>query len=99
MDTVLSIERVPIRLTEERWFHIVESHDDLAGYYDDVLETIANPDLIIPGYRSSLIAVRNYGRQRYLFVVYRQIARDDGFVITAYFSSKLNRKKAIWKKP
>jgi hypothetical protein len=99
MDTVVSIDGVPVRLTEERWFHIVENHDDLAGYYDDVLEAVANPDLIIPGYGSSLIAVRSYGRQRYLFVVYRQVAHDDGFVITAYFSSKLNRKKAIWKKP
>jgi hypothetical protein len=99
MDVAISVEGVPIRLTHERWFHIVENHDDLAGYYDDVLETIENPDLVLRGYRSSLIAVRGYGRKRYLMVVYRQVSRRDGFVITAYFTSKIDRKKAVWKKP
>jgi hypothetical protein len=98
MDKVMSVGGVQIRLTEERWFHIVENHDDMAGHYDDVLETIADPDLVLPGYRGSLIAVRNYGRRRYLFAIYRQLTRDDGFVITAYLSSKINRKKAIWKR-
>jgi len=98
MDKVMSVDGVPIRLTEERWFHIVENHDDMAGRYDDVLETVADPDLVLPGYRGSLIAVRNYGKKRYLFAVYRQVSRDDGFVITTYFGSKINRKKAIWKR-
>ncbi len=99
MDVAISVEDVPIRLTHERWFHIVENHDDLAGYYDDVLETIENPDLVLRGYRGSLIAVRGYGRKRYLMVVYRQVSRSDGFIITAYFTSKIDRKRAIWKKP
>jgi len=98
MDKVMSVDGVPIRLTEERWFHIVENHDDMAGRYDDVLETVADPDLVLPGYRGSLIAVRNYGKKRYLFAVYRQVSRDDGFVITTYFGCKINRKKAIWKR-
>ena len=38
VDRILSINGVPIRLTEERWFHIVENHDDLAGHFDDVLD-------------------------------------------------------------
>ena len=96
MDWTESVAGVPIRLTEERWLHIVENHDDLAGHYDDVLETVAEPDLILPGYGGSLIAVCSHGHRRYLFVVYRQVSDDDGFVITAYFSTKLDRKKAIW---
>lgn len=98
MDVALSVEGVPIRLTAERWFHIVENHDDLASYYDDVLETVENPELVLRGYRSSLIAVRGYGRQRYLAVIYRQVSREDGFIITAYFTGKIERKKAIWKR-
>ena len=98
MHRVLSVAGVPIRLTEERWFHIVENHDDMAGHYDDVLETVADPDMVLPGYRGSLVAVRNFGRGRYLFAIYRQVSRDDGFIITAYFGSKVNRKKAIWKR-
>jgi hypothetical protein len=99
MDSVLSIEGVPIRLTRERWFHIVENHDDLASYYEDVLGTVENPDLVLSGYRGSLIAVRGYGRRWYLAVVYRELSPDDGFVITAYFTSRINRKKAIWRRP
>ncbi|RME49890.1 MAG: hypothetical protein D6796_04130 [Caldilineae bacterium] len=98
MDIVLSIEGVPIRLTAERWFHIVENHDDLAGHYDDVLETVENPELILRGYRGSFIAVRGYGRKRYLAVIYRQVSGEDGFIITAYFTSRIERKKAIWKR-
>jgi hypothetical protein len=98
MDVVLSVEGVPIRLTTERWFHIVENHDDIAGYYDDVLETVENPDMVLRGYRGSLIAARGYGRRRYLAVVYRQVSTEDGFIITAYFTSKIDRKKAIWKR-
>lgn len=32
-----SINGVPIRLTDERWVHIVENHDDLAGFYDEII--------------------------------------------------------------
>ena len=45
MDIAYSINDIPIRLTRERWFHITENHDDLAGYYDDVLHTIEDPDM------------------------------------------------------
>ncbi len=98
MDIAISVEGVPIRLTTERWFHIVENHDDVAGHYDNVLETVENPDLIISGYQGSLIAVRGYGRKRYLMVVYRQVSAEDGFIIMAYFTSKLDRKKARWRR-
>ncbi len=36
MDIAISKSGVPIRLTNERWYHIVENHDDLAEY-DEVL--------------------------------------------------------------
>lgn len=35
---------VPIRLTEERWFHITEEHSEMAGYYFEVLETVQDPE-------------------------------------------------------
>lgn len=98
MDIANSARGVPIRLTAERWLHIVENHDDLAGYYEDVLQTIENPDLILPGYRGSLMAVRSFGRERYLLVVYREISAADGFVITAYFTRTIDRRKAVWKR-
>lgn len=99
MDIAISVEGVPIRLTHERWFHIAENHDDMAGYYEDVLDLVENPDFILRGYQGSLVAARHYGGQRYLMVVYRQVSLEDGFIITAYFTRKVDRRKAIWKKP
>lgn len=96
MDIALSVNGVPIRLTSERWLHIVENHDDVAGYYDDILTVIEEPELILPGHNGSLIAIQNYGRHRYLAVVYRELSSDDGFVITAYFTNKVDRRKALW---
>lgn len=98
MDTTESVDGVPIRLTAERWLHIVENHDEVAGYYDEVLESVASPDILLSGYQGSFIAVRSLGRQRHLCVVYRKIARTDGFIITAYFTRKIDRRKAIWKR-
>jgi hypothetical protein len=69
MDIAISKSGVPIRLTDERWYHIVENHDDLAGYYDEVLLTVENPDFVMRGYRGALVAVRSLGRRKYLAVI------------------------------
>lgn len=39
-----------IRLTAERWLHIVEAHDYMAGNQDLIFEVIEAPDLIINGF-------------------------------------------------
>ena len=98
MDVVISVNRVPIRLTDERWSHIVNAHDELAGYYDDCLQVIEDPDLVLAGFRGSLKAVKGYGRNRYLVVIYREVDRDDGFVVTAYFVRRIDRRKIIWRR-
>ena len=98
MDIAFSRNGVPIRLTDERWFHIVENHDDLAGYYDEVLQTIEDPDLILRGHGGALIAVRALGRRKYLAVIYKELNRKDGFVITAYFTSQISRRLIRWQK-
>jgi hypothetical protein len=69
MDVAISKSGVPIRLTDQRWFHIVENHDDVAGYYDDVLETIEDPDFILRGHGGALVAVTALGRRKYLAVI------------------------------
>jgi len=100
MDKVKSKNGIPIRLTEERWFHIIENHDDLAGYYDSVLNTIEEPDYIIKGYGEALVALKIIGKKKFLAVIYKEVSKDDGFVITAYFTTKINLKKEVilWKK-
>ncbi len=98
MEIVKSINGVPIRLTDERWVHIVENHDDLAGYYDEVLNTIESPNYVVKGYAQALIALKESGENRFLAVVYKETSNDDGFIITAYFTSKikLEREVIVW---
>jgi hypothetical protein len=97
MDVVRSVNGVPIRLTEERWNHIVNARDYLAGYYDDCLQVIERPDFMLAGYRGSLKAVKAYGRNRFLVVIYREVSSRDGFVITAFFVRKINRRNVVWR--
>jgi hypothetical protein len=97
MDIAISRNGVPIRIPEERWFHIVENHDDLAGHYDDVLETIENPDFILRAHGGALIALKGVARKTYLAVIYKELTRDDGFVITAYFTSRIARRLILWR--
>jgi len=98
LDRAISKNGVPIRLTEERWFHIVENHDDMAGYYDTVLDVVEDPDRILSGYKGALIAVKELARRRYLAVVYRELSKTDGFVITAYITSKVRKRPVTWRR-
>jgi len=49
MKFALSKNKVNIRLTDERWFHITEEHSEMAGLYFEVLETIESPEAVYLG--------------------------------------------------
>lgn len=85
MDTAYSVNGVPIRLTHERWFHIIENHDDLASYFYEVLDTIEKPTFVFRGNKGTLKATKNMGKKRWLVVIYREISKKDGFVIRHIF--------------
>ena len=95
-DVAYSVNKVPVRLTYERWYHITENHDDLASYYYEVLETIEQPDLVVQGNRGTLKATKNVSKRKWLTVVYKELSSKDGFIITAYFLSKKPRGKIVW---
>ena len=100
MDIIKSKSGIPIRLTAERGLHIIENHDDLAGYYDIVLNAIEEPDYVITGYKEALIALKEIEKGKFLAVVYKEISKEDGFIITAYFTSKIKLEKEaiVWRK-
>jgi hypothetical protein len=97
MDVAHSVAGVPVRLSHERWYHIVENHDDLASMFHEVLDTIEKPEFIVRGSHGALKAVRNMGRKKWLVVIYRELSRRDGFVITAYFLSQKPKGDVIWR--
>ena len=101
MEVAYSKHGVPIRLAHERWTHIVEHHDDLAGYRGHVLEAIEDPETVVLGKASELLALKPIGG-RTLVVAYREVSRTDGFVITAFFTTqpdRLRKRGVVWPKP
>ena len=100
MEIVKSLNNIPIRLTSERWVHIVENHDDLAGRYDEVLMAVESPDYVIKGFEEALIALKQREGEGFLAVVYKEVNESDGFIITAYLTSKikLEREVIIWQR-
>ena len=101
IDIVKSVNKVPIRLTEERWYHIIEHHDEMAGYVYEVLNAVSEPDFVVKGWVEELLAVKEITDSKYLIVVYKEISEVDGFIITAYFTKrilKIRERKKIWQK-
>jgi len=97
----ISKNNVVIRLTNERWKHIVLMHPNLINRQKTVLNTIKNPDYIFQGTAKELLATIQLSKVRYLVVIYKELI-DDGFIITAFETTDTNwlfKKKAIWNKP
>ncbi len=76
--TVLSKNEVPVRLTAERWAHIVEEHNELAGLRLDVLETVADPERILAGGAGERLALREHEPGKWTVVVWRESAKAMG---------------------
>lgn len=97
-ETVLSIHEVPIRLTDERWNHIVEEHGELGFFRQAVLDAVESPERVLMGQAGEMFALREIETDRWLVVVYREGA-DDGFIITAFLTSRKqwwSKRKQIW---
>ena len=97
-DASNSVTGTLIRLTDERWAHIINEHPEITGLKFDVLQTVRNPDRIVAGNANELLAVKEYNPRTWLVVAYREL-NGDGFIITAYSTSKtawLRRKRQLW---
>jgi hypothetical protein len=90
---------VPIRLTDERWAHIIEEHGELTDLRQEVLQTIAEPERIVEGRAGELLALRELVENgKWLVVVYRELG-DDSFVVTAFSTRRLRsfeKRKQVW---
>jgi hypothetical protein len=102
MDIAVSINKVPVRLTKERWHHISTGQPEIADYYFEILETIENPKTLYEGIHGKLIAIGHKLEQtnKFIVAIYKEIDFKDGFIITAYLSNKeqkFEKKKVLWK--
>ncbi|MEX0806773.1 MAG: hypothetical protein WD688_26150 [Candidatus Binatia bacterium] len=102
MKIVKSVAAIPIRLTPERVEHIERRHPEMLGQEERILEVVSSPDIVQEGDSATLIAFKHYSKtpltEKYCAVVYRELSEEDGFVLTAYFTSKPSeRRKTVWK--
>jgi hypothetical protein len=93
-----SVNGVPIRLTDERWEHILDRKPNMASFIETILDAIEDPEYILRGHKGRLIAVTHLGGRSYLNVVYRELSQTDGFIITARIEPELHRSKIIWRR-
>jgi hypothetical protein len=101
MQVIISINNVPIRLTDERWQHITTRHPELVAQQEKLLETIAKPEQIQAGDTGELLAIRFYPQtpltSKFMVVAYREVSVDDGFILTAYFTNRPStRRITLW---
>lgn len=75
---------MPIRLSAERWQHIVTRHPELRGFRRQLSAVIRAPEFVVAGSSGEHVAVRREtDSHHWLVVIYRE-KRPIGFVITAY---------------
>lgn len=103
MIIVESKNNISVRLTSERWEHIMKRHPEMENQKERVLETITNPDFIQKADFGELIAGKFYKKtpltSKYLVTIYKEVSKTDGFVITAYYATKPSeRRQMLWKR-
>lgn len=101
MRVAISLNGVPIRLSDERWRHITRRHPEMENAQELVSQTIAAPDVIQAGDSGELLALRVYENTllgcKCVVVAYREISESDGFVLTAYLTRRPSpRRKVLW---
>lgn len=104
-----SIREVPIRLTEERWSHIIEYHGELARFLDQILLAVADPDLVFESPKEiepNFVAIKRfvelvqYRLADRLAVHYKEVSKDDGFILTVFPISdeRARRRYRLWQR-
>jgi hypothetical protein len=88
-----------IRLTDERWQHIIERHPEVEGYLAKIQSTIRYPDIIVKNqynkneryYHKYFKSLKNH------FIII--VEYEKNFIITAFISRKIKKGEILWKKP
>jgi len=62
---------------------------------------VEEPEAIYEGTTGECIAVKEIEKGKYIMVVYRELNKEDGFVITAFLTRRrkqLERRRKIWER-
>lgn len=97
-DNVTAVSGISIRLTEERWGHIVLQHPEVAPLRQVIMQAIAQPERVLETSTGERMAVMNYEPGKYVVVIYVENPLD-GFVVTAFLTRRtawLNKRRQLW---
>jgi hypothetical protein len=64
MLSVKSKNGIIIRLTDERWEHILTGHGELAEYKNKILDAVEEPEVIFEGKPGEYLAVKAFDERR-----------------------------------
>lgn len=87
-----------VKLTEERYFHIITRHPEILDKEDKIKEAVSNPDFIKGSKFDSNVALFYKSVAKDYIVVVVKKTGYDGFVITAYLTDFVKEGDIIWKK-
>ena len=83
--------------------HILSRHPEVVGHVQKITQAILHPDLIALEMKGELKALKFYREldigPKFLIVLHREV-RDEKVIITAYFTSNVNKVKGkiVWKR-
>jgi hypothetical protein len=92
-----------IRLTDERWEHIMSDHPEMFGQLEKISETVSSPDCIMMSRTDDEVELfyRYYHstpvKDKFMCVVLK-VTKNDLFIITAYFTDTVKRGEVLWQK-
>lgn len=70
LGTAISKNVIPIRLTQERWNHIITSHLEISPKeFKTILEVVEKPDVILKGDTGEFLAIQKIARRKVWVVV------------------------------
>jgi len=91
----------PIRLSEERYSHLLDAHPEMKGQLNRMRLTLLTPEWIIRSNSDSDVVLyyKNFVKtkvgNKYLCIVVK-ILQNDYYVLTAYFTDTIKRGEIIW---
>ena len=101
MQWFVDFQNRKIRLTDERFEHIISDHPEMSDQVDNIKYTLANPDIVIRSRTDSEadLFYRYYSGTpvggKYLCIIVKGIG-DDFFILTAYFTDTIKRGETLW---
>jgi hypothetical protein len=102
-----SANGVPIRLTDERWYHITKHHPELRPFRHLILTAVAHPtQLFFFSQTADFAAVAKFselasmGLASNVVVHYKEVTKRDGFIVTAFpmSSGRIKRRFSRWRR-